>query len=395
MNRPARKTRRRSAPTQGRIVGDIKKRIISGNWPVGERLPNRAELIDRYNTSNVTIQKVMDTLLAEGFVETRGALGTFVSTSPPHLTRYGLVFPESRTHYFGPPSLFWQALSEVARDFPVSESCRLESYFDALRGVDGEDYKRLVDDIEHHRLAGLVFASPPHLLRNTPVLDAPGLSRVLIAPLDDFGGLTTVYPDYADFVARALERFQAAGSRRLAVLGFLPAAPDIQARFERELADRGMTTRPQWQQYPSTFVPEAARRAAHLLLSNPADRPDGLFIFDDNLVESATLGIADAGVAVPADLRVVAHANFPLPVKSTVPVERLGFDIGQLLHRCIDLLRRQNEGAAVAPHTWLPASRQAARNPHREALLGNLPAATPPPKTISRPAQATGVISLS
>ena len=384
MNRQPRKTRQRLAPTQGRIVRDIKKSILAGSWQCGDRLPTRAELIDRYDTSNVTLQKVMDTLLAEGFVETRGALGTFVSNSPPHLTRYGLVFPESRTHYFGPPSLFWQALSEVAREFPVTESCRLESYYDALRGSNGEDHKRLIDDIEHHRLAGLVFASPPHALHGTPVLDAPDLSRVLITPLDDFGGLPTVYPDYANFIRRSLEQFRTANCRRLALLGVLPVPPDIQALLERELAAGGMAIPAHWQQFPSTYVPDAPRRAVHLLFANPADRPDGLLIFDDNLVESAALGLLDAGIRVPEQARVVAHANFPLPVKTAVPVERLGFDVSELLHTCIELLRRQNEGQAVAAHTWLPVRLQAGNASRHSPLLGNLPPAAASTATSSR-----------
>ncbi len=349
------KRRRRTAHVQTMILRDIKKRILAGDWDCGSRMPTRTELIECYSTSNVTIQKVMDSLLADGFVETRGQLGTFVSNTPPHLTRYGLVFPESRRHYHGPPSLFWRALSEVAADFPVTDACRLESYYDALRGEEGEDYRRLVDDIESHRLAGLVFASPPHELRGTPVLNAPDLSRVLIAPHDDFGGLPTVYPDYSNFVHLALTHLYESGSRRIALLDVMTMPPEAEYSLECDLRELGMVTRKEWQQYPSTYVPEGARNAVNLLMSNPADRPDGLLIFDDNLTESAALGFMDAGVRVPDHVRVVSHANFPLPANTAVPVDRIGFDVNGLLHTCIELLRRQNEGGEVAAHTSLCA----------------------------------------
>ena len=355
MRQPNKRRRQRAAPTQTRITHDIKQQILSGKWDRGMQLPTRAELIERYDTSNVTMQKVMDVLLDDGFVETRGSLGTFVSESPPHLTRYGLVFPESQRHYYGPASLFWTALSEVAAHFPETDACRLVNYYDALRGQDGEDYGRLVDDIRKHRLAGLVFASPPHEFRGTPVLDSPHLSRAIIEPVVDFPSIPTVYPDYNDFLRQALTHFEANGARRIAFLGFTSAPAGVAEILDDELAMRGMTTRQAWQQYPTLMIPEAARNAVCLLLSNADDRPDGILVFDDNLAEQAAMGVLDAGVSVPDEVCLVAHANFPLEMREAVQVTRIGFDTRELLYRCIELLRLQNEGEQVEPQTWLAA----------------------------------------
>ena len=56
------------------------------------------------------------------------------------------------------------------------------------------------------------------------------------------------------------------------------------------------------------------------MLHGPAhDRPDALVITDDNLVPAATAGVLAAGRRVPADLEVVAHANFPHVTPSAVP----------------------------------------------------------------------------
>ena len=92
-------------------------------------------------------------------------------------------------------------------------------------------------------------------------------------------------------------------------------------------------------------MPESARNAMHLLMhADQKERPDGLIITDDNLVEAATAGLLDAGVSVPQDLTVVAHCNFPWPTPSHVPARRLGYDVRQILSACLSDIDRQRNG---------------------------------------------------
>src|SRR5207244_2676807 len=115
------------------------------------------------------------------------------------------------------------------------------------------------------------------------------------------------------------------------------------------LHQRGLECRPYWHHQLGGLY-EAARSVAHLLMSlAPEDRPDGLIISDDNLVEHAQAGLADAGVRIPDELDVVAHCNWPEPPASVLPVTRLGFDNIAVMRTCTRLIDEQRSGRPT-PH---------------------------------------------
>lgn len=62
-----------------RILTDLQRRILSGDWPPGHKLPIEAELSRRYRCSRMTINKVVGELVRAGLVERRRRAGSFVS----------------------------------------------------------------------------------------------------------------------------------------------------------------------------------------------------------------------------------------------------------------------------------------------------------------------------
>src|SRR5262249_2560351 len=145
------------------------------------------------------------------------------------------------------------------------------------------------------------------------------------------------------------------GRRRIAVLTNPGGARPYNSEFlPVALAQRGMSTRPYWIVPLSHAAPEGARVVTQLLMrggpdSTPdaPDRPDGLIVHNDHLVEEATAGLLVTGVRVPQDLDVVAYSNFPWPAPSHVPVKRLGFSIRDVLRTGIDMIERQRRGEAT------------------------------------------------
>lgn len=60
------------------ILSDIKLKIKTGQWHVDFLMPTQRELAVHYQVNRSTIVEVMDCLRADGLIETRGRLGTFV-----------------------------------------------------------------------------------------------------------------------------------------------------------------------------------------------------------------------------------------------------------------------------------------------------------------------------
>ncbi len=57
----------------------LRERILSGHYAPGSQFPSEAELVDEYGVSRTTVRSALAALEAEGFIQRRWGVGTFVS----------------------------------------------------------------------------------------------------------------------------------------------------------------------------------------------------------------------------------------------------------------------------------------------------------------------------
>ena len=62
-----------------RIRGDIARRILTGAWPPGHRIPSEHELMGQYDCSRMTVNKAISGLAEAGLVIRRRRAGSFVA----------------------------------------------------------------------------------------------------------------------------------------------------------------------------------------------------------------------------------------------------------------------------------------------------------------------------
>jgi GntR family histidine utilization transcriptional repressor len=62
-----------------RIRADLEEKILSGRWPPGHRIPFEHELVESYNCSRMTVNKVLSGLAAAGVIERKRRVGSFVA----------------------------------------------------------------------------------------------------------------------------------------------------------------------------------------------------------------------------------------------------------------------------------------------------------------------------
>lgn len=65
-----------------RILGDVRNRILSGEWPPGHRIPFEHEFVDDYGCSRMTVNKALSRLAEAGLIERRRKSGSIVAR--PH-----------------------------------------------------------------------------------------------------------------------------------------------------------------------------------------------------------------------------------------------------------------------------------------------------------------------
>jgi DNA-binding LacI/PurR family transcriptional regulator len=235
---------------------------------------------------------------------------------------------------------------DAARKFPV--------FFGVTGEPHNKPYRDLRRQVRSGRVAGLIVVGTTdfQMMQMPELIDGRlPLPRVTIfaKPVAD---VPTVTIDHDSFIRRSLDAVQQAGSRTVAVL---TADNDSFCGYAKAITSRGLKTKPYWHFEASAKGARGVQNLVHLLLDRPPkDRPDALIITDDNLVEAALAGVVASRTVVPDDLCIVTHCNWPEPVTRVLPVTRLGFDVRQVLDRCIDCLDRQREGTTCDPITRVP-----------------------------------------
>lgn len=336
----------------------MREEIVAGRLAPGMALPSHLELARRFGVSNVTVRQGLNQLAAQGFLEVRARVGTYVAARPPHLSQYALVFP------FDPAapeealswSKYYQALTRAAVEVQQELGLRLMVFHGIDYHTDSEDRERLLRYIGCQQLAGIVFANSPHHLHGTPIVEASGLPRVELS-----SGVTAPWPIVhvnEGWMEKAVAHLACGGRRRVALL---------LNRFDRDerchgdtldrlFAAHGVACPARWRQAAEWHDPQAARHCVQLLMhGRPTDRPNALLVMDDNLIEGVAAGLVAAGVRVPHDVEVIAHANFPSPVSPALPFRLLGCDLRAVLRQAMELIDRQRRGEAVAGVLRQPA----------------------------------------
>lgn len=352
------------------IAARLRDWIVHDRVQPGTALPKQSELATRFGVSGMTISRAMRELQDDGFVVAIRRAGSFVAQQPPHTHRYAFAFPmpEDTSRRNG----FLQALARESAALAERRGLTIDCFY----GLDGHtgrpSHRALVSDIERQRLAGILFATPPFLLRGTPILTAPGLPRAAVmSNLAEAAeiGVRAVCIDTTTFPHLALQRLHDRGRRRVAILASSKTMAFWSGALKRLAPQLGLQIEPYWLQGVNLDDPACARRCIHLLFNpNQTLRPDGLIVADDNLLKDASAGLLDAGVAVPGDLSVIAHANFPWPQQSRVPVEHLGVDATEVLTRLLDAVTSA-ASTRLAPIPLLFAEQFAANRAARLATV--------------------------
>ncbi|MGN0857767.1 MAG: UTRA domain-containing protein [Stenotrophomonas sp.] len=87
-------TASKSATLNQRIRSEIEDRILSGEWPPGYRIPFEHELMQQYDCSRMTVNKVLTTLAENGLIERRRRAGSFVARRSPEQELVTLEIPD-------------------------------------------------------------------------------------------------------------------------------------------------------------------------------------------------------------------------------------------------------------------------------------------------------------
>jgi DNA-binding LacI/PurR family transcriptional regulator len=289
----------------------------------GEQLPTYAEMLQRYQVGQGTVDYVVLQLAAEGKIERRKGLGLFI-TSLAKQRSIGVVY-EWDTRQAG-ESPFDRRLIEKVRE-RVQGLGRHSSFYLHVP-FEGEslsaDRLALVKDIEAGRLEGLVVLGG----ENGPIaehLRAQNVPHVLFSPFSNHSNQVGV--DYRNLIEQGVSALAYSGSRRIGLISAFGAArlkdPSLQEdreAFMAALSRNRLDFIPEAvieHKVDASSVPPSLRETnleigywAATALFEGGNRLglDGLVVLDDYYTQGVLLAFDDLGLRVHHDVRIATHA---------------------------------------------------------------------------------------
>ena len=284
------------------------------------------------------MQKTINALLTEGFLQTSNKSGTFVTDTPPNLYSVAVVFPFSESESDFNDSL-WAGLMQQQGYMEESFGrhfifCR----FDDTR-IEVEEFQQVIKDAESLRLAGIIFCDKPspvavNALRHLHV------SKVALCR-DEVPGFNLVHVNYSRFFQLALDYLMGCGRSRIALITNPEISPIRTTECRQMAFDRGMSMPLEWELSVNMrfHVEHWARNLVRLLFKGGSgERPDGLIIGNENLYEHIMNALQLENLVAGRDLDIAVHTNFPTRRPKKYPVRRIGFDVCDIIELCLETI---------------------------------------------------------
>lgn len=310
------------------------RRFVHSAIP-GTRLPSVRKLARLLDVSIPTVRAAQTILSRRGEVEIRHGSGVYVPADEPR-KRIGIV---SELDLLAPRiSAYFTLTASKLKTNLREQGFRPELYVGDSQPGDHRQKptcERFVEDVHAGRLAGLVMLDAPETSTWATFMEKLTIPAV--------GALTPfpLGPTPSRLVETGVQELQEQGCRRIAMLTWAQAP----ANLYKAVAVRGLETRREWVR--SDLHPQHAgagwEEFREIWTAHP-EKPDGLLIGDDLLMQDAAEAILELGIQVPRKLRVITHSNRGSNLRIPLPVTRIVQDPDDCARRFVNMLMRLMAG---------------------------------------------------
>lgn len=345
---------KKKRPLYRTIYEDQKDKILNGVYVDGEKMPFERELCDEYNVDRITVRRSLDLLVADGLLEKRPGLGSFVKSSiTDMLLRQNLshnilfVMSKNSNDISNNPSAFNSELF-----YAIERECRSKGYSLFYSMLDNHgDLSSLTNG---NSFAGILFVSyvPKQILDQCAQMHLPAIcvnnrheSLISIVPEDERGSY------------EAVKYLQSEGHKKIGILlgreeyystqeryrGYKAAMRDMMLDIDAHHVLNG-----DW-----TFV--SAHNAVFDMIDTLelSQLPTAIFCCSDIMAIGAMDAINEKKLAVPHDISIVGfdnvnQSNYVSPRLTTVSV-----DVKLMAELAVEKICSFSEGTAIKGYSVL------------------------------------------
>jgi GntR family transcriptional regulator of arabinose operon len=314
-------------PKYQQIVTFLRHAINAGEYQAGEKLPSEAELVEKFSTSRLTVQRALKELQHQDLIERRAGSGTYVRHSEaPESHVFGLLIPGlgeteifepicqgmARAGRIGRNALLWGDATHTPQDKEQQARELCESYVE--REVSGVFFAPLEltagkDDVNQWVLERLSKARIPVVLLDRCVYRYPGRSAYDLVGIDNrrAGFLVT-------------EHLLRHGCERLLFMARPQSATTVDARIQG------------FRDAVETFAVKTATGQIHLGDPDSVEEircvmsrtsPDGIVCANDSTAAHLLQTLQTIGISVPKQVRMVGIDDVKYAALLGVPLTTL------------------------------------------------------------------------
>lgn len=280
------------------IAATLQQRIADGGLESGRYLPTERELQEEFGASRSTVRRALAVLVESGWAETVPSKGVVAGTGARKVRGTNVALIDGSTYVL---RVLMVRLADVLRDNGF--------HLVHLGGYNDYSLEGLMKHAAENEFAGALvwpFEGFPEvstlrqLTRETPTVCLDHAIRGVQRDLVTF--------DYFNAAVEATEHLIKMGCRNIAVTGMLDMLDATHDRFNgymHAMFRNGLQPRPR--DYVFNFTsgsqsPDVLNLARRL--SEP-DRPDGLFVLQDEFVPATVETALAAGLRMPQDVQIV------------------------------------------------------------------------------------------
>jgi DNA-binding LacI/PurR family transcriptional regulator len=339
-------------PDYRRIADGLRDEILTGKCPPGTQLPSTGELATLWNSSPSTVHTALVALVKEGWIQRLNGAGTFVADIGNRFVCAGIYHASEICSHESPPFMrsLHMSLLEQFRKLGKETLVFVDT---RPKAEQKELLPSLAKAILERRIQCLVAPSVSQL-------GLPAMARLKLptAFLTNPVSNHFVSFDYEDMLHESVRRLAAQGCRSVGVLGGVnPQSANRELatfyrRFENVAQTAGLMTRAEWIRKPlhggEDF--EGYGYTEFLRFWELDEKPDGVLIYPDSVVQGAITAILELGVhVVPQRMKFVFHRNAHIRLLCPFPVTWAVSNEAIWAEWLVRIIQKQFNGEKVTP----------------------------------------------
>ena len=313
------------------VYQDLKDKINSGYYKLGELLPSEREVGEIYHVDRTTVRKAFSLLVEEGLVEKKAGKGSVVirqedekeapigAPSSNGTKTIAFLLPKSSNKSDRITVPFYSELF-----YNIEKECRALGYTLLYSSLDDhEDLGHLLD--QHRDISGIMFVSniSAGCIAQTVENKIPCVLLNSVNPQ-----IPSILSDnHAGTYAAAMHLLQK-GHKDIAILNGIPDYVSARERYQGAAAameSYGLTIKKEYDLCADTWEADGGYRVTEAMLKACPKPPTAILAFNDRLASGAVQAIHQAGLAIPKDISIVGydhsdHARYCIPRLSTVEI---------------------------------------------------------------------------